>query len=109
MEVLPDLDEALKAGLLAVEYARGNPDSYFTLGLIYEKRGKFADAEVALQQALRVNDTYQDVYFALGTLYADHLNDQQKSVEAFRRYLALGGTHARARASVTQADRAPVP
>jgi hypothetical protein len=45
------------------------------------------------------------VYFSLGTLYADHLNDQPKSVEAFRRYLELGGTHARAKAAVEQADQ----
>ncbi|MDH5741165.1 MAG: caspase family protein [Nitrospira sp.] len=109
LEVLPNLDEALDAGLLAVKHAPGNPDSFYTLGLIYEKRGKFVDAEIAYQQALRVNSTYQDVFFALGTLYADHLNDQPKSVEAFRRYVELGGTHARARASVNQADRAPVP
>ncbi|NJN70768.1 MAG: tetratricopeptide repeat protein [Nitrospira sp.] len=109
LEVLPNLDEALDAALLAVQYAPGNPDSFYTLGLVYEKRGKFLDAEIAFQQALQVNSTYQDVYFALGTLYDDHLNDQQKSVEAFRRYVELGGTHARARATVNQADRAPVP
>ncbi len=109
LEVLPNLDDALDAGLLAVKYAPENPDSFYTLGLIYEKRGKFLDAEMAFQRALQVNNTYQDVYFALGTLYDDHLNDQQKSVEAFRRYLELGGTHARARASVNQADRPPVP
>jgi tetratricopeptide (TPR) repeat protein len=109
LEVLPNLDDALDAGLLAVKYAPGNPDSFYTLGLIYEKRGKFLDAEMAFQRALQVNNTYQDVYFALGTLYDDHLNDQQKSVEAFRRYLELGGTHARARVSVNQADRPPVP
>lgn len=109
LEVVPNLDEALDAGLLAVKYAPGNPDSFYTLGLIYEKRGAFADAELAYQQALRLNGTYQDVYFSLGALYADHLNEPQKSVEAFRRYVELGGTHARARASVDHADRVPAP
>jgi len=109
LEVVPNLDEALATGLLAVKYAPGNPDSFYTLGLIHEKRGEFAEAEVALRQASLVNNTYQDVYFALGALYADHLNDQAKSVEAFRRYLELGGTHARARATVSQADRISVP
>jgi hypothetical protein len=41
-----------------------------------------------------------DVYFSLGILYADEMKDQQKSVEAFTRYLELGGNHARARAAV---------
>ena len=109
LEVSPNLDEALAACLLAVKYAPENPDSFYILGLIHEKRGKFVEAEAALRQALRVNNTYQDVYFALGALYADHLHDQPKSVEAFRRYLELGGTHTRARATVSQADRTPMP
>lgn len=109
LEVVPNLDEALATGLLAVKYAPENSDSFYILGLIHEKRGMFVEAETAFREALRVNNTYQDVYFELGTLYADHLHDQPKSVEAFRRYLELGGTHDRARAAVTQADHSPVP
>lgn len=109
LEVVPNLDEALAAGRLAVKHAPDNPDSFYTLGLIYEKRGSFVEAEQALLQALKVNAGYQDVYFSLGTLYADHLNDQPKSVEAFRRYLELGGAHARAKAAVSQADQATKP
>jgi hypothetical protein len=109
LEVMPNLDEALATGLLAVKYAPENPDSFYLLGLIHEKRGKFVEAEAALRQALLVNNTNPDVYFALGVLYADHLHDQPKAVEAFRRCLELGGTHARARAAVSQADRAPAP
>jgi hypothetical protein len=55
-----------------------------------------------LREALVLNPTYKDVYFSLGILYADEMNDQSKSVEAFTRYLELGGTHARARAAVAQ-------
>ena len=105
LELIPNLDEAFASGLLAVQYASDNPDSFYTLGLVQEKRGKFTDAEAAFRQALQVKADYQDVYFSLGTLYADHLKDQRQSVEAFRRYLELGGTHARARAAVSQADR----
>lgn len=109
LEVVPNLDEALVSGQLAVKHAPDNPDSFYTLGLIFEKRGNFAESEAALLQALKVNAGYQDVYFSLGTLYADHLNNQSKSVEAFRRYLELGGAHARARIAVTQADHATKP
>jgi uncharacterized caspase-like protein len=109
LEVLPNLDEALEAGRLAVKHAKDNPDSYYTLGLVYEKLGSYKDAEEAMLQAIKTNPGYQDVYFSLGTLYADHLNDQAKSVEAFRRYLELGGVSARARDAVAQADRAAKP
>jgi tetratricopeptide (TPR) repeat protein len=102
LEVLPNLDEALSAAKLAVQYAQKNPDSQYTLGLIFEKRGQYVEAERAMREALVVNPNYADVYFSLGALYADELKDQSKSVEAFTRYLELGGNHARARAAVAQ-------
>jgi tetratricopeptide (TPR) repeat protein len=102
LEVLPNLDDALSAAKLAVQYAPKNPDSQYTLGLIYEKRGQYAEAERAMREALVVNPNYVDVYFSLGILYADEMKDQSKSVEAFTRYLELGGNHARARAAVAQ-------
>jgi tetratricopeptide (TPR) repeat protein len=103
LEVLPNLDEALDAGKAAVKYAPKNPDSYYTLGLIYEKRGQYPEAAQAMREALIASPDYVDVYFTLGALYADHLNDQKKAVEAFERYLELGGTHNRAREAVAQA------
>ncbi|MDH5667292.1 MAG: tetratricopeptide repeat protein [Nitrospira sp.] len=106
LDTIPDLDEAVAAGRLAVKYAPTNADSFYTLGLIEARRGNVAEAETALQQALKVNPDYQDVYFSLGVLYADHVKDQPKSVDAFRRYLELGGVHARAQAVVSEADRA---
>jgi len=106
LEVLPNLDDALSAAKLAVQYAPKNPDSQYTLGLIYEKRGQYAEAERAMREALVVNPNYADVYFSLGILYADEIKDQPKSIEAFTRYLELGGNHARARAAVAQSTPA---
>lgn len=106
LEVLPNLGDALSAAKLAVQYAPKNPDAQYTLGLIYEKRGQYAEAERAMREALVVNPNYPDVYFSLGVLYADELKDQPKSVEAFTRYLELGGNHARARAAVAQSTPA---
>ena len=106
LDVLPNLDDALSAAKLAVQYAPKNPDSQYTLGLIYEKRGQYVEAERAMREALVVNPNYADVYFSLGILYADELKDQSKSVEAFTRYLELGGNHSRARAAVAQSTPA---
>jgi tetratricopeptide (TPR) repeat protein len=108
LEVLPNLTDALSAAKLAVQFAQKNPDSQYTLGLIYEKRGQYAEAERAMREALVLNPNYADVYFSLGILYADEVKDQFKSVEAFTRYLELGGNHARARAAVA-APTSPVP
>ena len=109
LEVLPNLADALSAAKLAVQYAQMNPDSQYTLGLIYEKRGQYAEAERAMREALVVNPNYVDVYFSLGILYADEMKDQPKSVEAFTRYLELGGDHARARAAVAEQSPTAAP
>ncbi len=102
LEVLPNLEDALSAAKLAVQHAPKNPDAQYTLGMIYEKRGQYVEAERAMREALVANPNYTDVYFSLGILYADQMKDQPKSVEAFTRYLELGGNHARARAAVAQ-------
>ncbi len=100
LEVLPNLEESLAAARAAVQYAPQNPDSHYSLGLALEKKTQFREAEAAMQQALAVNPAYADVYLSLGTLYADHLNEPQKSVDAFRRYIELGGQNERAAGAV---------
>ncbi len=102
LDVLPNLEDALSAAKLAVQHTPKNPDAHYTLGMIYEKRGQYVEAERAMREALVVNPNYGDVYFSLGLLYADAMKDQPKSVEAFTRYLELGGNHARARVAVSQ-------
>ena len=96
LEVLPNLDEALKTANLAVAHAPTNPDSYYTLGLIQEKKGQYQEAERAYLKALEVNPDYADVLLSLGTLYEDHLKQDQKAEDAYRRYNELGGTDSRA-------------
>lgn len=108
LEVLPDLDEALAAGQQAVKGAPDNPDAFYTLGLVHEKMGHYKEAEEAFIEAGKLNPENEYVYFSLGTLYEDQLNDKAKSVAAFRRYLQLGGANARARSAVSQADQTVV-
>jgi tetratricopeptide (TPR) repeat protein len=108
LDVLPQLDEALAAGEEAVKRAPDNADAFYQLGLVHEKMGHYKKAEAAFVQAGKLNPENPEVYFSLGTLYEDQLNDTAKSVEAFRRYLQLGGAQARARAAVSQADQALV-
>jgi tetratricopeptide (TPR) repeat protein len=112
LEVLPNLEESLAAAHAAVQHAPQNPDSYYSLGLVLEKKGQYHEAEQAMQQALAVNPAYTDVYLSLGALYADHLNEPQKAVDAFKRFLELGGQNERAtravQGSAPPADK-PVP
>ena len=109
LDVVPNIEEALAAGKLAVQYAPNNPDSHYTLGLVYERRGQYAEAEREMKAALAENPSYVDVYFTLGAMYADQMKDQKKAVEAFEHYLELGGTHNKAREAVAQARSAQTP
>jgi TolA-binding protein len=106
LDVLPQLDEALAAGQQAVKHAPDNADAFYQLGQVHEKMGHYKEAEAAFLQAAKLNPENPDVHFSLGTLYEDQLNDNAKSIEAFRQYLKVGGVHARARAAVSQADQA---
>ncbi len=109
LDLVPRLDDALAAANLAVTHAPDNPDSHFTLGLIWQRKGRFLEAEQAFQQALAVNPGYSDVYLALGDLYADGLNDTSKAVEAYRQYIETGGTDPRAKSIIEKLEPAPRP
>lgn len=107
LEMEPNLDEALAAAELAVKYASTNPDSHYTLGLVFQRKGRFADAERAFLQALAVNPNYPDVYLSLGDLYAEDIKDKKKAVDAYQRYLETGGTANRAREYLGKAGAEP--
>jgi tetratricopeptide (TPR) repeat protein len=107
LDIAPNLDKALAAGQLAVKHAPGNPDSHYTLGLVYQRKGQFADAEQAFKQALAVNPQYTDVYLSLGDLYAQDLKDRKKSLEAYQRYVETGGTENRVREYLRESGSAP--
>ncbi len=107
LEMLPSLDEAQTAAELAIKYAPKNPDSFYTLGLVLQRKGKYAEAERALLDALKVNPNYTDVYYSLGELYADNIKDKQKALDAFRRHLELGGGEQKARSYLEKEGKLP--
>jgi tetratricopeptide (TPR) repeat protein len=102
LEHVPNLKEALSAARSAVQFAPNNPDSAYTLGLVLQRSGQFAEAEQAMRQALAVNPNYSDVYLSLGDLYAEDLKEKAKALDAYRRHLETGGIEARAKAYLEQ-------
>ena len=107
LEFLPNLNEALAAAQSAVKYAPNNPDSAYTLGLILQRTGKFAEAEQAFRQSLAANPNYTDVYLSLGDLYAKDLKDRKRAIDAYQRYLETGGNENRVRDYMREAGAAP--
>lgn len=109
LDLVPNLDGALFAASQAVTYAPENPDSHFTFGLVLERQERYAEAERAYLYALEVNPSYTDVYLVLGDLYAQHLDKPEKSIEAYERYLQLGGTASHPREYIDEARRQSPP
>ncbi len=106
LDMLPNLEGALVAALQGVHYAPENPDAHYTLGLVLQRRQEYADAEQAFLHALKVRPSYSDVYLSLGDLYAQHMKDQAKAVDAYTRYLQIGGDENRAREYISNARQA---
>ncbi len=105
LDLIPNLDGALSAASQGVVYAPENPDSHFTFGLVLQRQQRYAEAEQAYLHALKTKPDYTDVYLMLGDLYAQHLNDPKKSIEAYERYLQLGGTASHPREYIDEAQR----
>jgi tetratricopeptide (TPR) repeat protein len=85
---LADAEKAFKAAL-----AR-SPDNAVAaneLGIVERKLGKFADAETAYEQAIASAPDYASAHLNLGVLYDLYLDQPQKALDQFERYLAIAG------------------
>jgi len=69
------------------------PKLYNNYGATLLALGKFNDALHWYEKAVQADDKYAPVQFNLARLYADQLGDPQKAIEAYRRHIALGGSH----------------
>jgi len=107
LDIAPDIDKAFAAGEQAVKLAPSYRDAHYTMGLIHQRKGDFPKAEQAYLQALKLSPDYADVYLSLGDLYAEDLKDGKKALEAYRRYLELGGIESHVKTYVEQPEAPP--
>ena len=92
LEVLPNLDEALAAGKAGRPVCTEEPGFTLYAGIdLRETRAVCGGRSGPCERRWPPIPSYVDVYFTLGRLYADHMKDPKKAVEAFERYLELGG------------------
>jgi len=68
---------------------REKRDMHFNMAIVYQREGRFRDAEQEYLSALQSDGSDADVHYNLGILYDDDLNDKQKAVLHYRRYLRL--------------------
>ncbi|HKQ82907.1 MAG TPA: tetratricopeptide repeat protein [Steroidobacteraceae bacterium] len=69
-----------------------NPSSapaHNQLGILYRKLGRFKEADDAYQQAVRSDPNYALAHLNLGVLYDLYLEQPQRALESYERYLQL--------------------
>lgn len=83
------LDEAEKTLRSALERKADNAAAYNQLGMVYRRQGRFKDADEAYSRAVQVDPNYANAYLNLGVLCDLYLQQPQRALEAFERYLSL--------------------
>lgn len=83
------LEEAEKSIRGALERNANNAAAFNQLGIVYRKLGRFKEADEAYQRALQVDPGYALAHLNLGVLCDLYLQQPQRALEAYERYLAL--------------------
>jgi len=72
---------------------RGMPSAlaYTQLGVVYRKLGRFKEAETAYLDALKINADYAPAHLNLGVLCDLYLQQPERALASFERYMELSG------------------
>jgi Flp pilus assembly protein TadD len=76
----------------AVERNANNAAAFNQLGIVYRKLGRFTDADDAYQHALQIDPNYALAHLNLGVLCDLYLQQPQRALQAYERYLELAAT-----------------
>jgi tetratricopeptide (TPR) repeat protein len=85
-------DRTSDAELALKEALQRNPNSapaLNQLGILYRKLGRFKEADEAYQKAVSSDPNYALAHLNLGVLYDLYLEQPQRALESFQRYLQL--------------------
>jgi len=83
------LEEAEKTFRGAIDRNGKNAAAFNQLGIVYRKLGRFEDADQAYQQAMRADPNYANAYLNLGVLCDLYLQQPERALGAYERYLEL--------------------
>lgn len=83
-----DAEQAIRA---AIERNGSNAQAFNQLGIIYRKLGRFTVADAAYQRAVEIDPNYAIAYLNLGVLCDLYLQQPERALQAYERYLALAG------------------
>jgi Flp pilus assembly protein TadD len=83
------LEEAEKEIRDAITRNGNNAAAYNQLGIVYRKLGRFKEADEAYTRAVQIDPNYALAYLNLGVLCDLYLQEPERALEAYERYLSL--------------------
>jgi tetratricopeptide (TPR) repeat protein len=86
------LDDAEKTLRSALERNSSNAAAFNQLGIVYRKLGRFKEADESYQRAVEIDPQYALAWLNLGVLCDLYLQQPQRALEAFERYLTLAAS-----------------
>jgi Flp pilus assembly protein TadD len=86
------LEDAEKTLKTAIERKVDNVSAYNQLGIVYRRQGRFKEADEAYTRAVQIDPNYANAHLNLGVLCDLYLQQPQRALEAFERYLSLSST-----------------
>lgn len=86
------LEDAEKTLREAIERNTSSAAAFNQLGIVYRRLGRFKEADEAYQRALQVDPGYALAHLNLGVLCDLYLQQPQRALESYERYLALAAT-----------------
>jgi tetratricopeptide (TPR) repeat protein len=85
---LADAEKTLTAAIERNDSAA----AFNQLGIVYRRLGRFKEADEAYERAIQVDPGYALAHLNLGVLCDLYLQQPQRALEAYERYLALAAT-----------------
>lgn len=83
------LEQAEKTLKTAIERNPDNAPAFNQLGIVYRRLGRFEEADAAYGRAIELDPNYANAYLNLGVLCDLYLQQPQRALDAFERYLEL--------------------
>lgn len=81
------LDEAINLYKKTLLVAPKNYNLHYNLGVIYLKKSDYLNAAEEFKKVVSLNADDADAYYNLGVIYESFLNDKDKALHYYRKYL----------------------
>ncbi|MFQ5455757.1 MAG: tetratricopeptide repeat protein [Nitrospirota bacterium] len=85
------IDKAIDEYLKAIDIDQNYYEAHNNLGIAYREKGDFKKAEKEYKDTIDIMPLFKDAYLNLGVLYDLYLNQPEKALKNYRKYLKLGG------------------